>query len=168
VPPISYAKDLMLRRLLILLVLAPSLSCGGSPTAPAPLNIPFTTTDLIVGTGTTVAVGMAVEYTYVVYLYSTTAANNEGTELDSSSTSGPAIVVVGAGQEIPGVDQGLVGMKVGGRRQMIIPPALAYGSSGSPQVPANSTLLFIVDLLQAQPLTASSKQPTVPRVLKPR
>jgi FKBP-type peptidyl-prolyl cis-trans isomerase len=155
----------MLRRLLPLLLLGPLVSCGGSSTTPTPVNVPFSTTDLIVGTGTTVATGMAVEYTYIVYLYSATAANNEGTEIDSSTVSGPVIEIVGSGQVVPGVDQGLIGMKVGGRRQIVIPPALGYGSAGSGSVPPNSTLLFIIDLEQAAAVT--SLKPTVPSTLSP-
>jgi FKBP-type peptidyl-prolyl cis-trans isomerase FkpA len=133
------------------------VSCGGSSssTAPTPVNVPFSVTDLIVGTGTTVAVGTAVEFTYGGYLYSATAANHEGSEFDSSDISGPYIAVVGTGQMIAGLDQGLVGMKVGGRRQIVIPPALGYGGSASQAIPANSTLLFIVDLIQAQAPTPS-------------
>ena len=150
-------------RLIFLILLAGSLvSCGGSSsTAPTPLNVPFSTTDLIVGTGPTVTVGTLVEFTYVGYLYSATAANHEGNEFDDSSLSGPQVIVVGAGSVIKGLDQGLVGMKVGGRRQIIIPPDLAYGSSASPQIPANSTLLFIVDLEQAQ--TPTPARQSTPR-----
>src|SRR5262245_24429631 len=119
----------MLRRLLPLFMLGTFVSCGGSSsTAPTPLNVPFSTTDLIVGTGTTVTTGTAVEFAYIGYLYSATAANHEGNEFDDSNVSGPQVIVVGAGQVIKGIDMGLIGMKVGGRRQIVIPPDLGYGA----------------------------------------
>jgi hypothetical protein len=165
----------MLRRLLHLLALGAlvsSISCGGSSAAPTPLNVPFSVTDLIVGTGTTVASGMAVEFSYVVYQYSTTAADNKGPEIADSSASGPYIAQLGQTppQMIAGLEQGLIGMKVSGRRQLVIPPDLGYGAAGAPQngIPPNATLLFIVDLIDAQVVTAS-KQPTASRVpLSPR
>jgi FKBP-type peptidyl-prolyl cis-trans isomerase FkpA len=154
----------MLRRLshlLLLGALVSSISCGGSAAAPTPINVPFSVTDLIVGTGTTVTSGMGVEFSYVVYLYSTTAADHKGASLGDSNTSGPAIAVLGQTppQLIPGVEQGLIGMKVSGRRQIVIPPDLAYGAAGQPPIPPNATLLFVIDLLQAQVVTAA-KQPT--------
>ena len=73
----------MLRRLshlLLLGALVTSISCGGSAAAPTPVNVPFSVTDLIVGTGTTVTAGMGVEFSYVVYQYSTTAADRRATK----------------------------------------------------------------------------------------
>jgi len=163
----------MLRRLshlLLLGALVSSMSCGGSAAAPTPINVPFSVTDLIVGTGTTVTSGMAVEFSYVVYQYSTTAADHKGAELADSNTSGPAIALLGQTppQLIAGVEQGLIGMKVSGRRQLVIPPELGYGAAGQPPIPPNATLLFIIDLLQAQVVTAA-KQPTAARSpLSPR
>ncbi len=82
----------MLRRLshlLLLGALVSSISCGGTAAAPTPLNVPFSVTDLIVGTGTTVTAGMGVEFSYVVYQYSTTAADHKGTELGDSNAERP-------------------------------------------------------------------------------
>ncbi len=163
----------MLRRLshlLLLGALVSSISCGGSAAAPTPVNVPFSVTDLIVGTGTTVTSGMAVEFSYVVYQYSTTAADHKGTSLGDSNTSGPFIAVLGQTppQMIAGLEQGLLGMKVSGRRQIVVPPELAYGAAGTSGIPPNATLLFIIDLLQAQAVTAA-KQPTASRLpLSPR
>jgi FKBP-type peptidyl-prolyl cis-trans isomerase FkpA len=140
----------MLRQLLPIALLGSLIACGGSSTTPTPLNIPFSTTDLIVGTGTTVAVGTTVQITYIGYLYSTSAADHKGTNFASSSVSGPLVFKVGQGQVIPGMDQGVTGMKVGGRREIIIPPDLAYGAAGNGPVPPNATLLFDVDLVNAQ------------------
>jgi FKBP-type peptidyl-prolyl cis-trans isomerase len=163
----------MLRRLshlLLLGALVSSISCGGSTAAPTPLNVPFSITDLIVGTGTTVTSGMGVEFSYVVYQYSTTAADNKGPELGDSNTSGPFVAILGQTppQMIAGLEQGLIGMKVSGRRQIVVPPELAYGAAGTSGIPPNATLLFIIDLIQAQAVTAA-KQPTASRLpLSPR
>ena len=162
----------MFRRLLPLLFVGSLVSCGGSnPTTPTPLNIPFSTTDLIVGTGTTVASGMAVQFTYVGYLYSTTAADHKGTQFATSSVSGPLVAQLGQNppQLIAGLEQGLIGMKVGGRRQIVVPPEMGYGTTGAPQagIPGNATLLFIIDLEQAATVT-SSRVPTSSGLPPPR
>jgi peptidylprolyl isomerase len=74
-----------------------------------------------------------------------------GKEFDSSwSRNEPFSFKLGAGQVIPGWDQGVVGMKVGGRRELIIPSNLAYGPEGSPPaIGPNETLIFVIDLLKA-------------------
>jgi FKBP-type peptidyl-prolyl cis-trans isomerase len=115
------------------------------PKGPPPKTL--TTRDLITGTGATAQTGKTVTVNYVGVLYS------NGKEFDSSwSTGRPfAPFVLGQGSVIPGWDKGLVGMKVGGRRELIIPPSLAYGKAGSPpKIPGNATLVFVVDLLQVQ------------------
>jgi peptidylprolyl isomerase len=73
-----------------------------------------------------------------------------GKEFDSSwSRNEPFTFTLGAGQVIPGWDQGVKGMKVGGRRELIIPPNLAYGPAGSPPaIGRNETLIFVIDLLE--------------------
>lgn len=98
--------------------------------------------DLIVGEGPAAKAGDPLTVNYVGVLFS------NGEEFDNSYDGGqPFPFQLGAGQVIPGWDQGLVGMKVGGRRRLIIPPDLAYGAQGSPPtIPANATLVFVVDL----------------------
>jgi peptidylprolyl isomerase len=71
---------------------------------------------------------------------------SNGAIIDSSWTRGTPLTI-GLGQVIPGWQQGMVGMKVGGRRELIIPPALGYGAAGSGPVGPNETLIFVVDLL---------------------
>jgi len=73
-----------------------------------------------------------------------------GKEFDSSwSRNEPFSFTLGAGEVIPGWDQGVEGMKVGGRRELIIPPELAYGPEGSPPaIGPNETLIFVIDLLE--------------------
>jgi len=102
--------------------------------------------DLIVGTGATATDGSEVSVDYVGALYS----NGKIFDASWKDTPGKAFgpFELGAGAVIPGWDKGLVGMKVGGRRELIIPPALAYKAAGSPPtIPGNATLIFIVDLL---------------------
>ena len=72
-----------------------------------------------------------------------------GTKFDSSLNPGrtPLRFTVGAGQVIKGWDEGLMGMKVGGKRKLTIPPELGYGSRDNGPIPANSTLIFEIDLL---------------------
>lgn len=112
------------------------------PTGPAPKTL--VSKDLITGTGAVAKDGSQVAVNYVGKLYS------NGKVFDSSwkDTPGKAFQFqLGAGQVIKGWDQGVAGMKVGGRRELIIPPSLAYGAGGSGPIPKNATLVFVVDLL---------------------
>jgi FKBP-type peptidyl-prolyl cis-trans isomerase FkpA len=76
----------------------------------------------------------------------------DGTQFDSSVDRGePFTFVLGEGGVIPGWDEGIAGMQVGGKRQLRIPAALAYGEAGSGPIPPNATLIFDVELLDVQP-----------------
>ena len=99
--------------------------------------------ELVEGTGTEAKAGDEVSVQYVGVNY------KNGKEFDASWDRGePFTFSLGAGEVIPGWDQGIVGMKEGGRRELIIPPELAYGPAGSPPVIGpNETLVFVVDLL---------------------
>ena len=130
--------------------------CGSSdgPTAPTAtdpsvgLNVPFGTTDLVVGTGTEATTGRSVTVQYTGWLYYPSASENKGTQIDTG-TFGP--FVLGSANIIQGWHQGIPGMRVGGRRRIVIPPSLAYGASGRPpSVPGNSTLLFEITLINVQ------------------
>ncbi|HEV3388385.1 MAG TPA: FKBP-type peptidyl-prolyl cis-trans isomerase [Solirubrobacteraceae bacterium] len=111
------------------------------PSGPAPTKL--VTKDLVTGTGQTAKAGQTVTVNYVGVLYKT------GKEFDSSwSRNQPFTTALTAGSVIPGWVQGIPGMKVGGRRELIIPASLAYGKAGSPPtIPPNSPLVFVVDLL---------------------
>jgi peptidylprolyl isomerase len=100
------------------------------------------TKDLEEGSGAAAKAGDAVTVNYVGVNYKT------GKEFDASWDRGePFTFTLGAGEVIPGWDQGVAGMKVGGRRELIIPPSLGYGSAGGPPaIPPNETLVFVVDL----------------------
>ena len=111
------------------------------PTGAAPTTL--VTKELIKGTGPEAKAGDPVTVNYVGVLY------HGGKEFDSSwKRSEPFAFSLGKGQVIKGWDQGVAGMKVGGRRELIIPSELAYGKTGSPPtIPANAPLVFVVDLL---------------------
>jgi peptidylprolyl isomerase len=99
--------------------------------------------DVVVGTGTEAKSGDKVTVQYVGQLFS------NGKEFDTSWKKGrtPFEFTIGQGQVIQGWDQGVPGMKVGGRRILVIPADLAYGAAGSPPtIPANAPLIFVVDL----------------------
>jgi FKBP-type peptidyl-prolyl cis-trans isomerase len=81
----------------------------------------------------------------------------DGTVFDTSVGKTPFQFVLGVAQVIPGWDQGLVGMKVGGTRVLIIPPALAYGAQGIGPIPPNATLTFEVQLLSVSSSTAAAQ-----------
>ena len=130
------------------LALIPGAGCGDeSPTAPS-LNIPFSSTDITVGTGTTANTGQTVRVYYTGWLYSTTATDNKGGVFDTNTVGLGFQFQLGLGTVIKGWDQGVVGMKVGGKRRLIIPPELAYGVNGSGSaIPGNATLIFEIELL---------------------
>ncbi|MGE3275296.1 MAG: FKBP-type peptidyl-prolyl cis-trans isomerase [Vicinamibacterales bacterium] len=130
--------------------LAATAACGGnSPTSPSTGSAPFSATDLTVGTGAEAVVGSRVTVNYTGWLYDTSASENKGRQFDTSAGRGPLGFTVGGGGVIRGWDQGVVGMKVGGRRRLVIPPELAYGSTGAGNgvIPPNATLVFDIELL---------------------
>lgn len=107
---------------------------------------PFTTTDLRVGTGVLASTGRRVTVNYALWLHTTSTADNKGAFIER----GPFEYVLGGGGVIAGWEQGIPGMRVGGLRKLVVPPSLAYGSSASGPIPANSTLLFEIELLNVQ------------------
>jgi peptidylprolyl isomerase len=125
--------------------LSPVGAADAAPTATVPSGAPPThleSADLIKGTGATAVDGSTVTVQYVLATYST------GKVIQSSWTGQPFTFVLGQGQVIPGWDKGVVGMKVGGRRELIIPPSLGYkNQAAGPGIAPNDTLVFVIDLL---------------------
>ena len=110
------------------------------PSGPPPTQLEQK--DLVEGSGAEAKAGDEVTVQYVGVLY------EDGKEFDSSwSRNEPFTFALGGGEVITGWEQGIVGMKVGGRRELTVPPDLAYGSETVGSLPANSTLMFVVDLL---------------------
>ena len=105
--------------------------------------------DVVVGDGAEAVEGSTADVKYVGAFYET------GEEFDSSwsrSADETIAVPLGAGRVIPGFEQGIVGMKVGGRRTITIPSDLGYGPEGSPPViPGDATLVFVMDLVEVTP-----------------
>lgn len=119
---------------------------GEKPTVEIPEGEPPTELeieDIEEGDGEEAAEGDQLSVNYVGVLY------ENGEEFDNSYDRGvPFDFPLGGGQVIPGWDEGLVGMKVGGRRQLTIPPDLGYGPQGQPpDIPPDSTLVFVIDLV---------------------
>ena len=126
--------------------------CGGGGDEPASGPTTLQVTDTTIGTGTAAAAGNTLTVNYTGWLYSASAANSRGAQFDTSVGRAPFQFRLGAGQVIAGWDQGLLGMRVGSTRTLIIPSSLAYGSAGAGGglIPPNATLVFAVDLLAVQ------------------
>ena len=107
-------------------------------------------TDLIAGAGAVAASGNSITVNYTGWLYDPAKPENKGQQFDTSSGRDPFTFTLGAGQVIAGWDQGLINMRVGGTRRLVIPPSLAYGSSRNGPIPPNSSLVFDVQLVSIQ------------------
>ena len=143
--------DRVMQRSLLSVLVAAVLFAGcksnnNSPTGPS-ANVPFSATDLRVGTGAEAAVGRSITVAYGGWLYSATAPMNKGSQFDAQTGTS---FVLSSGNLIQGWVQGIPGMRVGGQRRLVIPPELAYGASARQGIPANSTLVFDVELLAVQ------------------
>jgi FKBP-type peptidyl-prolyl cis-trans isomerase FkpA len=108
-------------------------------------------TDILVGKGTEAVPGKTVEVHYTGWLHDPAAKDKRGKQFDSSRGRGPFSFPLGGGRVIKGWDEGVAGMKVGGKRTLVIPPELGYGARGAGGViPPNATLVFDVELLDVK------------------
>jgi len=139
---------MLVRRLLLAAAGLLALPALAQTTAPKELKV----TDHKIGTGDTATSGRTVSVHYTGWLFDAAAPDNKGQKFDSSHDRGqPLSFPLGAGRVIPGWDQGVAGMKVGGQRTLIIPPELAYGARGAGGViPPNATLVFEVELVDVR------------------
>jgi len=131
----------------IALVIAIALSaaaCGGESSPSNMPTAPFSVTDLREGNGATASQGRTVTVSYTGWLYDPSKPESKGSQFDSSMNFSFRL---GVDPMIQGWIQGIVGMKVGGQRRLIIPPELGYGSQMVEKIPPNSTLVFEVMLL---------------------
>src|SRR5438132_1071519 len=108
------------------LVLVAGACSKNSNTAPTTSTAQFSATDLVVGSGAAAATGNRITVNYAGFLYDAAKPEGKGNAFDSSASFS---FTLGAGQVIKGWDQGIVGMRIGGRRRLVIPPDLAYGNT---------------------------------------
>jgi FKBP-type peptidyl-prolyl cis-trans isomerase FkpA len=141
-----------MRWLLPLLAVFTLAACSGAPQAHASGQVDkLTMIDHKIGAGTEAKSGMDVLVHYTGWLYDENAKDKHGTKFDSSLDHGaPFSFTLGQGKVISGWDQGVVGMRVGGKRTLLIPAALGYGADGAGgDIPPNASLVFDVELLEA-------------------
>lgn len=138
-----------MRLVLSLLVLLMLCACTDPGPPPGGSVAELQRIDAVVGTGTEATPGTLVSVHYTGWLYDEKAPQQRGKKFDSSVDRGePFSFKLGAGQVIRGWDEGVAGMKVGGKRTLLIPAWLGYGSSGAGGViPPNASLVFEVELL---------------------
>lgn len=123
--------------------------CFGSPTAPSTFA-PYSQTDLVIGTGPEAVSGATVTVHYTGWFYDASKPDGKGVQFDSSRGGTPFRFTLGAGQVIAGWERGLVGMRVGGLRRLVVPPSLGYGSVRRGIVPPNATLVFEIELIAVE------------------
>ena len=126
----------------------------------APQQESLTITDLVAGVGGEALPGMVCVVHYTGWLYDPHAKDHRGRKFDSSHDRGQAFSFpLGGGLVIKGWDSGLVGMRVGGLRRLVIPPSLAYGDRniGNGAIPPASTLIFEIELLAVETVTSAPR-----------
>ena len=141
-----------MKRLIPFVALVFVAACGGDngPTAlPPTTSAPYSQTDLVVGSGATAQSGTLVTVAYTGWLHDSSRPEAKGTQFQTN----PSFQFrLGTGAVIRGWDQGVVGMRVGGQRRLVLPPDLAYANNppaGSP-IPSNATLVFDITLNSVQ------------------
>jgi FKBP-type peptidyl-prolyl cis-trans isomerase FkpA len=134
---------------------AAEVAAAETPAAPAETTptgsetMDLQKTELAPGTGAEIKTGQTALVHYTGWLYDAAAPDNKGKQFDSSVGGEPFEFPLGAGRVIAGWDQGVVGMKVGGKRRLVIPPVMGYGERGAGGViPPNATLVFDVELVE--------------------
>ena len=123
--------------------------CGDSPSTPSDYA-PYSQIDLVFGEGASAETGKVLTVNYAGWFYDSTAADQKGVQLTTSALSGPAVFTAGAGSVIEGWERGVLGMKEGGSRRLIIPPSLAYGPNRYTAIPPNTTLVFDLELVKVE------------------
>ena len=142
-----------IRKIGVILLVGLVAACSGKPgAAPSSVVNSMQSIELKQGAGEALTAGKMAAVQYTGWLYEAAAADSKGKQFDSSRNTGqPFRFPVGAGQVIKGWDQGVVGMKVGGSRRLIIPADLAYGDRGAGGViPPGAALVFDIDLIAVE------------------
>jgi FKBP-type peptidyl-prolyl cis-trans isomerase len=133
---------------LVLLPFATS-GCGSTPSSPSDYA-PFSQIDLVFGEGASAETGKVLTVNYTGWFYDPTAADKKGVQLTTSAVSGPVVFTAGAGNVIDGWEKGVLGMREGGSRRLVIPPSLAYGPNRYNAIPPNATLVFDLELVKVE------------------
>src|SRR5262249_18616777 len=144
--PMGSRRSMVLPVIALAAMAALASACVDDPVTPTS-TAPFSSTDLLVGTGPDALTGSTVTVNYTGWLYDASKTDGKGLQFDSSIGRTPFQFTLGTNQVIQGWDRGIPGMKIGGRRRLVIPPSLAYGSMRSGPIPPNSTLVFDIDLI---------------------
>jgi FKBP-type peptidyl-prolyl cis-trans isomerase FkpA len=136
----------VIRRIVFTLFCVFAISaCTADTTGPSSSQ-PYSVVDLTPGTGTAAADNLNLTVDYTGWLFDPSKSDNKGLVFDTTIGKTPFTFTLGVGQVIKGWDQGLVGMKVGGVRRLVVPPSLAYGVVRQNEIPPYSTLLFEITL----------------------
>ena len=135
-------------------VLVPGLflacaGCSDSVTSPSG-QAPFSQTDVRAGTGAAIISGSLATVHYTGWLYRESGTDGKGLQFETSRSGEPFSFTVGVGQVIAGWDQGMLGMRVGGVRRLVIPPSLGYGPTRNGPLPPNATLVFEIELFDVE------------------
>jgi FKBP-type peptidyl-prolyl cis-trans isomerase len=131
-----------------LVLLAGAAGCNTASTGPSS-TAPFSQVDLRLGDGVEAVAGKTLTVQYTGWLYDPTRADSKGLQFDTSAGT-PFPFTLGIQQVIAGWDRGLVGMKVGGIRKLVIPPSLGYGNVRNNSIPPSTTLVFEIELLDVK------------------
>ena len=124
---------------------------GAQTTSGAPVRLSLQKIDKQIGTGAEVIGGSVVTVHYTGWLFNPDSQLQRGPSFDTSIGSSPFVFTVGFGKVIKGWDLGIIGMRVGGKRTLIIPSELAYGARGSgDKIPPNANLIFDIEVLDSK------------------
>ena len=126
----------------------PAAATAAKADAPAPMQLQKI--DTVVGKGKQAASGNTVTVKYTGWLYAPKSPKGRGPQFDTSAGGAPFTFPLGMGAVIKGWDEGVAGMKVGGKRTLIIPSSLGYGARGSGPIPPNANLIFDVELVDVK------------------
>jgi FKBP-type peptidyl-prolyl cis-trans isomerase FkpA len=131
--------------------------CDNTPVQPS--SPAYSQTDLRLGAGAEAVSGSVLSVTYTGWFYDINKTDKKGLVFDTTQGADPLTFTLGTGSVISGWDTGLVGMRVGGARRLVLPPSFAYGSGRYASIPPNATLVFDIELVSI------SETPTVTAVV---
>ena len=123
---------------------------AAAPVPVAPAKMQLQKIDTVVGKGKQASIGNTVTVKYTGWLYAPQAPKGRGPQFDTSVGGAPFTFPLGMGAVIKGWDEGVTGMKVGGKRTLIIPAELGYGARGAGPIPPNANLMFDVELVDVK------------------